>query len=144
MTRGAFLLLILLLLAGTAQAQKGLVITNVTITEEGVETRGIDVTALVTSSPVKGRVVLYEEGGIRIGAWVRTITHHVKPGSMERGTVSIAIVLDLVAHGHREKREVGQVFRPDEERVMHIEEKFNARTGMGHKKITVSFVGHVE
>jgi hypothetical protein len=56
----------------------------------------------------------------------------------------ITIVLDLLAHGHREKREIGRTFMPDDERLWQVSEKFLARTALGNRKIVVTFTGRVE
>jgi hypothetical protein len=125
-------------------AQGSLVITNVTVTEEGVETKVNDVTALITASPAKGRVILYEKDGVQIGAWVRTSTPNMTKGATTKSSASIIIVLDLVTNLHREKREVGRTFLPDEERVMRIIEKFTVQIGGGKRKLTVAFDGRIE
>jgi len=138
------LLLTALLVAPLAHAQGKLLITNITVNEEGIETVGSDVTALITASPNKGRVVLYEKDGVQIGAWVRTNTHHTSGGSSAKNNVGIIVVLDLVAHLQREKREVGYSFLPEEERILRIAEKFTVGTGKTKRKITVSFIGKIE
>lgn len=133
-----------LLVGHLAHAQGKLLITNITVNEEGVETVGIDVTALITASPTKGRVVLYDKGGVQIGAWVRTNTHHVSGGSTAKDNAGIIVVLDLVAPLQREKREVGRSFLLGEERIVRIAEKFTVGTGKAKRKITVSFDGRIE
>jgi hypothetical protein len=132
------------LLPATLVAQERFVIHSVVVHDQDETHTGADVTATVTNAPTKGRVVLYEQGGIRIGAWVRTNTHHVGKGGGGPGTIGITIVLDLLAHGHREKREIGRTFMPDDERVWQVSEKFLARTGKGNRKIVVTFTGRVE
>ncbi len=138
------LIFLLILAVSMLSAQSGLVITQVIVNVEGEERPGRDVTALVTNSPARGQAILYEVDDIRISAWVRTNTHHVGRGSSEQGTVGIAIVLDFVAYGHREKRELGRTFRPNDARTWRVSEKFRARTGDGTREIVVSFVGQVE
>jgi hypothetical protein len=125
-------------------AQERFVIQGVVVYDQDEAHSADDVTAMVTNAPTKGRVVLYEKGGVRIGAWVRTNTHHVSKGRPEPGTIGITIVLDLLAHGHREKREIGRTFMPDDERLWQVSEKFLARTALGNRKIVVTFTGRVE
>jgi hypothetical protein len=125
-------------------AQGSLIITNVTVTEEGIETKVNDVTALITASPAKGRVVLYEKDGVQIGAWVRTNTHHVAGSASGKDNAGIIVVLDLVANLQRDKREVGRSFLPGEARVLRITEKFTVQTGKSKRRMTISFDGKVE
>jgi hypothetical protein len=138
------LLLSSLLIGPLVHAQGKLQITNITVTDEGVETIGLDVTALITSSPAKGRVLLYDKDGVQIGAWVRTNTHHVSGSASGKDNAGIVVVLDLVANLQRDKREVGRSFLPDEERVVRIVEKFTVQTGKSKRQITVSFDGKIE
>lgn len=135
--------LLALAFASPVAGQSTFVLSRITITIDGDTTYSEDATAMITNAPAKGRVVLHDRDGVQVGAWVRANTHHTSSG--RNGGAGVVIVLDLAVYGQREKRELGRVFRPDEEREVRISEKFKVRTGQGpDRRITVAFTGRLE
>ena len=136
--------LLFLLTVGMAQAQTRFQITNVTVTENERVMSGNDATAQMGGAEGSDRVVIFDQDGIRVRAWVKVSTHNVRRSSVKDGAVNAIFELDLELNGKKDGRRVEKIFYAGQERTTRISEKFTIKSGIDVRVITVSYQGRIE
>lgn len=136
--------LLFLLTVGMAHAQTRFQITNVTVTENERVMPGNDATALMGGAEGSDRVVIFDQDGIQVRAWVKVSTHNVRRSSVKDGAVNAIFELDLMMNGKKDERRVEKIFYAGQERRTTITEKFTIKSGIDMRVITVSYEGRIE
>ena len=136
--------LLFLLTVGMAHAQTRFQITNVTVNENERVMPGNDATALMGGAEGSDRVVIFDQDGIKVRAWVKVSTHKVRRSSVKDGAVNAIFELDLVMNGKKDERRVEKIFYAGQERRTTITEKFTIKSGIDMRVITVSYEGRIE
>lgn len=136
--------LLFLLTVGMAQAQTRFQISNVTVTENERVMSGNDATAQMGGAEGSDRVVIFDQDGIRVRAWVKVSTHKVRRSSVKDGAVNAIFELDLELSGKKDGRRVEKIFYAGQERTTRISEKFTIKSGIDVRVITVSYQGRIE
>lgn len=136
--------LLFLITAGMAHAQTRFQVTNVTVTENDRVMTGNDATALMDAAEGSERIVLFDQDGIQVRAWVKVSTHHVRRSSVKDGAVNAIFELDLEMAGKKDERRVEKIFYAGQERHTTITEKFTIKNGIDMRVITVSYEGRIE
>lgn len=136
--------LLFLLTVGMAQAQTRFQISNVTVTENERVMSGNDATAQMGGAEGSDRVVIFDQDGIRVRAWVKVSTHNVRRSSVKDGAVNAIFELDLELNGKKDGRRVEKIFYAGQERTTRISEKFTIKSGIDVRVITVSYQGRIE
>ena len=137
-------IMLFLLTVGMAHAQTRFQVTNVTVTENDRVMTATDATALMGGVEGSDRVVLFDQDGIQVRAWVKVSTHHVRRSSVKDGAVNAIFELDLEVAGTRDERRVEKIFYAGQERRTTITEKFTIKNGIDMRVITVSYEGRIE
>lgn len=138
------LLVVLLPLFSTAQAQTVFRVTNVQITEKDQVRTGTGATAMVKGSEGDDRIVIFDQDGLEVKTQVRLRTHDSNRSSVKESAVYATFELNLKVDGKNDRRELRKVFYADQERKTHIKEKFTIKRGIDVRVITVEFDGSLE
>ena len=119
-------------------------VQNVTVTEKEEVVRGHEVTANMNKDEGSDRVIIFNDRGILVKAWVKVSTHNVRRSSVKDSAVNVIFELDIIVDGKKDERRVEKIFYGDQARSTHIKEKFTIKEGITMRVITVDFDGSLE
>ena len=128
----------------TICAQTQVKITNVVIVDGDRTIQGNDQVFSLNSAEGADHVVLYNADGYILKCWFKVSTHDSPRSSVKDSAVNLIMQLRLfVGNKKQDERRVEKIFYSDQARKASYSEKFNMKTGINIRAITVSFDAEV-
>lgn len=130
----------LALAASTAlMAQTQIVITNVKAVEKDNTVTGQDVTIQLDKAEGSDRAVILASGDLQAKVRAKVNTHNSARSSLKDSAVNLIFEIDLKAGKDKDNKRVEKIFYLDQSRTTTVTQRFNFKSGITMRGITLSF-----
>lgn len=123
-------------------AQTQVHITNVSIQDGDLLTKGLDQTYILNNAEGSDHVVLYDHGEYKVKLWFKVSTHDSPRSSLKDSAVNLIMQLRLfVREQKQDERRVEKIFYLDQAKKASYKERFTVkeRKSINSRSIEVSF-----
>lgn len=140
--------LVVLPLCQFLHGQTTVEISNVRVIEMGKSSAGAHLTldphGQINNAEGADRAVIYEQDDVRVNLWCKVSTHHSRRSSLKDSAVNLIFEIAVIAGKRSDNRRVEKIFYKDQDRKSTIIQRFNFKSGITMRVITLEFDAEIK